>query len=227
MDLHAIRTAFAFAHGLAERVRIFCAMRLVALRDGRGPIAMVPGPALATHVIPVASRTGPRQYTIEALKAAAAMLQHASPANDELRTPKANLEGVVCAGDIREPNNLHYAYAQLFRDGCIELPSTFAIAYGKGDRAVIFPSAYERPLVHTDLPVAFATLTALDTPTPVYLSVSWLDVGGLRVAPHERLNPNKLPTPRANQREISSLLRYVDELTAAPAEIAGPAIDIL
>jgi hypothetical protein len=227
MDIHAIRTAFGHATGLAERARAFRDARLMALRDGRRPIAMVPRPVLAVHLIPITSTTRYERYAIEDLKAAAAFLRRAQPAGYELRPPATNLDGVVCASDIREPNREYYAYAQLFRDGCIELVSTFAIDQGLDDRPIIYPPHYERPLVHHDLPAAIATLDALGISAPVYLALSWLGVGRLRVAAQHGLRPDSLPELPAHQDEIESPLVYVEELDVTPADLAGPALDVM
>lgn len=226
MDIHAIRSAFAFADGLADRVRAFRDARLAALRTARTPIAMLRNPLLAVHVIPVASMTRHGQYAIGELKEAAAALRGARPAGRELRAPMTNLDGVVCASEFHE-HRQHYAYAQLFRDGCIELVSAFTIDQGGDDQPIIFPPTYECPLVDRGLPACVAALTKLSIPSPIYLSVSWLGVGGLRVAPRERLRPERMPTLLPHQGEIESELVYVEDFEIAPAKMVAPAIDVL
>ncbi len=227
MDIHAIRTAFAFSQGLTERASAFRDARQAALRDGRRPVPMVPAPTLAVHLIPVTSITRFEPHAIEDLKAAASALQRARPAGYELRSPATNLEGVVCASEIRELNRQHYAYAQLFRDGCIELVSAFAVDQMGDARPIVFPPKYERPLVQYDLPAVFATLAALAIPAPAYLSMSWLGTSGLRVAARERLQPNTLPSLMPHQSEIESPLVYVEDFVIAPTELAAQAIDVL
>jgi hypothetical protein len=227
MDIHAIRTAFAHAEGLTERARAFRDGRQAALRTGRRPVSMVPGPMLAVHLIPILSLTRPDQYTIEELKAAATHLQRARPTGYDLRPPATNLDGVVCASHIRESSHLYYAYAQLFRDGCVEILSAFTVDQPGDEGPIIFPPNYERPLIQQDLPAAFATLAKLGIPAPLYLSVSWLGVGGLRIAPRARMRPDSMHKLPAHVDEIDSPLVYVEDLGVAPATIAGEAIDVL
>ncbi|QCP50235.1 ATP-binding protein [Trinickia violacea] len=57
MDIHAIRTAFAFADGLAERAFTFRNQRLDILRNHQGPCHLPVGPLVVVHVVPTLALT--------------------------------------------------------------------------------------------------------------------------------------------------------------------------
>lgn len=226
MDIHAIRTAFGHAAGLGERARAFRDSRLAALRERRAQIPVPPGPLLAVHLIPVQSLTRPDQYAIEALAAAAAHLENADPAGHELRWPRPNLEGVICFSENDE-HMQHSAFAQVFRDGCIELvgmPETFSFI---PHQVVLYPTAYERHLVRAGLPAAIAALNALEVTAPIYLSVSLLNVRNLHVEAGAGQPEGYFPQLPSHVADIVSPLVYVEDLSRPAQEILSPALDSL
>ncbi|MDN7992954.1 ATP-binding protein [Burkholderia orbicola] len=145
MDIHAIRTAFAFSEGLADRAVAFRDRRLGLLRSRQIQVPLVPDqPMLVVHLVPVLSLTRREGHTIEELKAAAEDLQRAQPAANPLGRPVANFEGVICTSNT-DRQDQHYAFAQLFRDGCIELVSVLTTEeQGNPPLPTIFPATYDR-----------------------------------------------------------------------------------
>ncbi|WP_185643558.1 helix-turn-helix domain-containing protein [Burkholderia sp. Bp8990] len=229
MDIHAIRTAFAFSEGLADRAVAFRDRRLGLLRSRQIQVPLVPDqPMLVVHLVPVLSLTRREGHTIEELKAAAEDLQRAQPAANPLGRPVANFEGVICTSNT-DRQDQHYAFAQLFRDGCIELVSVLTTEeQGNPPLPTIFPATYEPSLVQHALPVAFQALTTLGIPAPLYLSVSLLNVRGMRVAIRRpRTGLAGFPELPANLVDLTSSLRYVEDPAVAPAVLAGPAIDVV
>ncbi|MBR8093756.1 ATP-binding protein [Burkholderia cenocepacia] len=229
MDIHAIRTAFAFSEGLADRAVAFRDRRLGLLRSRQIQVPLVPDqPMLVVHLVPVLSLTRREGHTIEELKAAAEDLQRAQPAANPLGRPVANFEGVICTSNT-DRQDQHYGFAQLFRDGCIELVSVLTTEeQGNPPLPTIFPATYEPSLVQHALPVAFQALTTLGIPAPLYLSVSLLNVRGLRVAIRRpRTGLAGFPELPANLVDLTSSLRYVEDPAVSPAVLAGPAIDVV
>jgi hypothetical protein len=173
MDIHAIRTAVAFADGLADRALAFRDRRLALLDEGFAQVRVPPlRPRIVVHAVPVLALTRRDTHTVEELKAAALHLQRAQPAGIALRAPEANYEGVVCTtspdGD-RQCN----AYAQLFRDGSIELVGLLSTGDVEQPPApTIYPAQHELPLVQHGIPMIAQALAALGVPAPVYLFVS-------------------------------------------------------
>jgi hypothetical protein len=228
MDIHAIRTAFAFSDALAERAIAFRDQRLTQRRERRGPVPVPQGPLLAVHVVPVLSLTRRDSHAVEELKAAAEHLGRAQPAGYDLGRPTVIYEGVVCTSALDE-HRQHFAYAQLFRDGCIELVATLTTGIaGEPGRPTIYPAQHELVLVQRGIPTIVQTLATLGTPMPAYLFVSLLGVHNLRVAitrPATRLAG--FPSLPAHLAEIISTPVYVEDFGINAVELAGPALDAL
>lgn len=226
MDIHAIRTAFAHSEGLGERARAFRDRRLALLRERRGQVPVLPGPLLAVHVVPVMSLTRPDQHTIEELKAAAQHLLRAQPGASILGRVATNFEGVICTSNTNAQGQ-HYAFAQVFRDGCVELVGALVTDdRGEPPRPTLFPVQYEQALVQHGLPAALQALTALAIPAPVYLSVSLLNVHRLQVAIRTDWGFGQATLP-AHLPDVVSAPVYIEDFNVAPAVMAGPALDAL
>ena len=226
MDIHAIRTAFAHAEGLAERVRQFRDARLAALRERRAQVPVPPGPLLAVHLIPVLSLTRHEQHTVEDLKAAGTRLARAMPNDYGLSAPVTNVEGVICTSN-RDAQRQHFAFAQLFRDGCIELAGALTADQRGDPNPIIEPAVYERALVHHDLPAAIDALARLGIPAPAYLSLSVINAHDVRVGIGARMFPGDIPTVPAHLNTLVSPLVYVDDFGVSPVDLARSVIDVV
>jgi hypothetical protein len=187
MDIHAIRSAFAFADGLAERAVAFRDGRLSHLGEGRPTRPVTGGPQFVCHVVPVSSLTRRGAYPVSKLKAAAAFLQASTPAGYSLQRAEVNYEGVICAS---KPVQLrqHVACAQLFRDGFIELVGTSFTQHPQSplSRAITL-GLYELALVRsTDLefpPSPKRSRHSRSPPPPTCSSACWASrICGLRLS---------------------------------------------
>lgn len=226
MDIHAIRSAFAHSAGLTERARRFRDDRLQQLRERRSQVSLLPGPLLVVHLIPVLSLTRADAHSIAQLKEAAQRLQRAQPGGNLLGRVATNFDGVVCTSSS-DGQGPQYAFAQVFRDGCLELVGRLLrLDRGESARPTIFPQQYEQTFVQHDLPAAFRTLETLGIPAPAYLCVSILDVHRLQVETHNAFGP-AYPRLPAHLFEIVSSPIYLDAFDSAPADIVGPALDPL
>jgi hypothetical protein len=226
MDIHAIRSAFAFSAGLAERARGFRDARLASLRERRSQVALRPGPLLVVHLIPVLSLTRADTHSIAQLKGAAGHLQRAQPGCNLLGRVATNFEGVICTSSS-DAQGQHHAYAQAFRDGCLELVGAMlTIDRFEPPRPTLVPQQYEQTLVQHDLPAAFRSLASLDIPAPAYLCVSFLNVHRLQVETYNAFGP-MYPTLPAHLADIVSAPIYLDTFDVVPADIVRPALDPL
>jgi len=227
MDIHAIRTAFAFGDSLAERAIAFRDSRLIQLRERRSQVPVPPGALLAVHVVPVLSITRRNAHAVGALKTAAERLQRARPAGYDLSQPSVNYEGVICTSAADEQRQ-HFAYAQLFRDGCIELvgaPATEQM--GQPALATIYPREYELRLVQRGFPAIAETLAALEIPAPAYLFVSLLRVHNHRVFIRRPNGLSGFPQLPFHISELVASPVYIEDLGTDPATLLAPALDVL
>lgn len=226
MDIHAIRTAFAHAEGLPRRAQAFRDTRLAVLRERRSQVPVPPAPLLVVHLIPVLSLTRADEHTIEELKAAAQHLSRAQPGGNLLGHVATNFEGVVCRSN-GDAQGQHYAYAQVFRDGCFELVGALlTVDQGEPARPTIFPQQYELAHVQHDLPALLQALETLGIPAPAYLCVSLLNVHRLQVAIKTQFGPGFRTLP-GHLPDVVAAPVYLHAFDAAPAVMVGPAFDAL
>lgn len=227
MDIHAIRTAFAFGDSLAERATAFRDGRLAQLRQRASPVPVPPGALVAVHVVPVLSLTRRDAHTVDELKLAARSLQPARPAGYDLLPPRVNYDGVVTVS-ASDGLHQHFAYAHLFRNGCIEMvaaPPTQPA--GQPALPTLHPREYELRLVQRGFPAFTETLTALGIPAPAYLFVSLLRVQGHRVSIRRQAGQAGFPQLPPNISEVVAPPVYVEDFGADPATLLGPVLDVL
>ncbi|MEM5344285.1 AlbA family DNA-binding domain-containing protein [Paraburkholderia azotifigens] len=225
MDIHAIRTAFAFAGSLADRALAWRDQRLAVLRERIAPLLLERGPLFVVHLLPLAALTRRESIALDSLKAAANELQWAKPAGHPLRPPVVNYEGVICPPRIdgAAPGP---GFAQLFHDGSIELAGAVtARQLGKPAISVLAPAQYELPLVEHSLPAIVRAIAALDVPPPAYLFVTLLEVAGQRVG-FQRPDGQWPETPviPGHLRELRAAPVYIEDFRTPPLELARAAV---
>ncbi|MFL9998657.1 ATP-binding protein [Paraburkholderia sediminicola] len=221
MDIHAIRTAFAFADGLADRALAFRDRRLALLDEGFAQVRVPPlRPRIVVHAAPVLALTRRDTHTVEELKAAALYLQRASRCARPRLTTKAS-----SAQPVRTAN----AYAQLFRDGSIELVGLLSTGDVEQPPApTIYPAQHELPLVQHGIPMIAQALATLGVPAPVYLFVSLHRRGATYVTvcrPRTRHAENRPLPPHLT--DLLSPPVYVEDLGVPAAQLMAPALDPL
>lgn len=178
MDIHGIRNAFAMSASLAQQVEVFRDDALNRLINYQSPAPRLAFPACVCHVVPVSAVTRPDGHDVDALCIAALKLVAAGPSNRHLGRPAVNLHGVVCHADRNEDEE-QTAYAQLYRNGCVELVDGALLRRGWAQREdeelwVVYPEVYEEPLVRYGFLAIADTLAELEVPAPAYLMLSWL-----------------------------------------------------
>jgi hypothetical protein len=229
MDIHAIRTAFAFADSLADRALAFRDRRLEALKAGSSPRPLQLAPLIAVHAVPLAALTRRSAHPVEALKTSGRHLMAATVVRgNPLRTAEVNYEGIICPAD-RNAEDRVGGYAQLFRDGSVELAGclTTHLLPNEGDRiSALYPSQYELPLVQEALPAVFETFATLDLPPPAYVFVSLLHLpNALRIGFQPPLEFARFPPLPVHLTQILSAPVYVEDFGQDPLEMIRPALD--
>ncbi|WP_081079354.1 helix-turn-helix domain-containing protein [Burkholderia cepacia] len=232
MDIYEIRNAFAMHATLAKQVRAFRDEALDRLEQGEGPSAQLDFPACVCHVVPVSALTRPDAHIVDALLGAAANLLTASPSNRALGRPRVNLYGVVCNAD-RNQHERETAYAQLYRDGSVELVDGALLrrvaAQQQGETLhAVYPDLYELPLVRSGFRAIGDTLAALDVPGPAYLMLSWLFGRGTVIGyPAGRWQGDRFVPLPGHLTRLTAPPIFIEDFTGAPREILLPAFDVL
>ncbi|HVW53894.1 MAG TPA: ATP-binding protein [Trinickia sp.] len=229
MDIHAIRSAFAFSDGLGKRALAFRDERLAQILDNAvaAPLPQM-RPRVIVHVVPVTSLTRHDAHTVEELKAAAQHFQQLAPLGEPLRAPRVNYEGVICTGHPNAANESE-AYAQLFRDGRIELGGILTTGdIGDPPMPTLHPAQFEAPLARQGLPAIARALATLGVPAPVYLMITLHRWGAATLTvcqPGTRYVEHR-PLP-AHLTFIQSPLVYIEDFDRPIAELIGAVLDPL
>lgn len=224
MDIHAIRTAFAFADSLAERAIAFRNLRMHALGHVGAPRPLQLAPLVVLHFIPLSALTRREAHTVEQMKAAAQHLVAATPVRRQpLRGIEVNYEGVICSAD-RDGEGRIGGYAQLFRDGSIELAGCLDVHPLDGGDSAIHPAQYELPFVQEALPAILRSLAALDVAPPAYLFVSLRVSAGMHVGFQVPLEFPQHPKLPPHLTEILSPPVYVEDFGHLPLDLLGPVL---
>jgi hypothetical protein len=231
MDMHGIRNAFAASASLADRVLDFRDDAVERLLKGEGPAPDLEQPACICHVVPVSAITRPEGYDIDVLRAAGARLQTAGPSGRALGRPAINVHGVLCIAD-RNENEAQTAYAQLYRNGCVEFVDGALLRPGWAQRYdeelwVVYPEVYEVPLVRHGFRAIAETLTALEVPAPAYLMLSWVFPQGTQIG--YAVNPHRAayPTLPAHLMSLNAPPVYLEDFDVDPLTVLRPAFDVL
>lgn len=227
MDIHAIRTAFAFADGLVERAIRFRDDRLARLELNHGSIPVADGPRVIVHVVPVLALTRQDAHSAPELLRASIGLARIKSCGSKLSAARVNLDGVVCEGP-RQPQRDYAGYVQLFRNGSVELIGTdFMLTVDDERTGIIEPSMYEFPLVRLDFPAIAQTLASLGVPAPAYVFVSLTGI-------HRRLvhvrQEGGYSVNRALPIYVDQILpppAYIEDFGADPLAALRPALDVI
>ncbi len=215
MDHHQIRTAFLKADELPERLRRFRAERVAIIAAGDTPAPLMNGQRWVLHVLPIPNMIGEVALDLPAIAEDFARAELGLMGGFSWRF---NLDGFVRYGggdwDHRE------YYAQLFRDGAIELVRTCAAT---DDGKPFVPSAdFEKYVVD-------GTKTYLSHPTlalrpPIVVMISVLGAkGGVVIRPSHPLGGDM--TIQHDPLLLPEII--VDDLAGDVPRLLRPAFDVL
>lgn len=123
MDVGELRTSFIKTSSLIDRVKGFVNQRIFDIKAGDTPLPIMSGDCfLAIHVIPISSFTTDHRLnndTILALREA--KYTDFRPFHETGWSYRINLDGVLAYSSNRRDENITRTYAQLYRDGKIEI----------------------------------------------------------------------------------------------------------
>ncbi|MEW6342949.1 MAG: ATP-binding protein [Pseudomonadota bacterium] len=184
MDLDEVRNAFLFADSLADRATAFRDRRLDALLANQGPVSMPPPtlPLFIAHVVPLQALTRRQTYPVGDLLTLSPRLRLACPSGHPLNEAQPNYEGVICQASPNGAGEI-LGYAQLFRDGCMEIVgSPFDVEAGSPKQKIFaLPLKAESFFIGHDYAAIFQTMDALRVVPPALVFISWLHTGNLAV----------------------------------------------
>jgi hypothetical protein len=171
LEVDELRGVFAFSTTAAERMRQFRADRIAKIIAGETPMRLHEEARMVVHFLPLAAFTG-AGAAIDLQRAAAnprALIEMAGGGSVLI-----NLDGMVA----RVRKALGTRYAQLFRNGCIEVISDFS---GEANARQFLPSiAFERELIN-ELRHGKELLRQLGIQGPLVMMVTLIGMEGWHI----------------------------------------------
>lgn len=179
MDVAQIRAAFLGSESLYERVRSFRAERLAAVAADRGPVAIGGKGVMVLHALPLSAFDAPPAQ-VNLGKANSEHWDLLDIGGTTGGGPRYNFDGL-----LRPAPSLGGrpgAYAQLYRNGAVEVADAVALAGRDGVTSYAIASrAFERYMIEP-LAKHLAPQEALGVDPPVLAMVSFIGVRGYEMA---------------------------------------------
>ncbi len=142
MDVDELRSAFALAGDLPQRIRSWRDERLSRVLANETPIPLHDPSLLVLHLVPIQSlSSGPTLAVLDLVSKSGQL----GPIGVGGGNRRINLDGLAMCAENLDDRFRFSAYCQVFRNGCIEsVFSGFAKANGAGGPPFIASQAYEK-----------------------------------------------------------------------------------
>jgi hypothetical protein len=215
MDVGQIRSAFALAASLPDRVRRFREERLGRIIAEETPVKIKIGPTVVLHVVPVSSLEPAASVDLTAAAGPNSLLIPMSSTSLSSITKRFNIDGLLACA-IREKTCR--SYVQLFRTGAVEAVETLQVKDGE--------KAFRAPAVAKSLWGALSNYKGLlhfaGVVPPMFVLVSLLGVTGYYI-------PDQVDDPEAEFDRDAVLLPDVllEDDATHPAQVLRPAFDAM
>lgn len=180
LDVHELRSAFVASESVMERVRQFRIERIDAILQGNTPVPLAGRSCMCIHMIPISAFDPSFSFDIARVQDDRETLP---PIGRRGCNPSVNFDGLLFSTPARVGGAI--AYVQLFRNGVVEAVDSGRLAplepHGQRPDKYIPSVAYEGDIIR-----AVDDYTRLyrkyETPTPVLMGLSVLNVKGFRLA---------------------------------------------
>lgn len=116
LDVDALKLAFRQGPELADRIKSFRADRLGRILSNLGPAKLKPGSKIVLHLVPIGTFSTQSAANLNPIKTNTLILSSILQSGGQTRV---NLDGYLASA--YKPNEGNESYAQLFRDGLIEV----------------------------------------------------------------------------------------------------------
>jgi hypothetical protein len=138
IDVDELRSIFLLSASVAERLKLFRIERVAKIVSGDTPVPLEAGGKMVVHMLPLAAFTGRYLADLNLL-----WRDHSSLVG-VLRgggSPLFNVDGLLLASHLRPASR----YAQVFRDGCIEVVGDWS---GEANKGAFLPCpAFESAII--------------------------------------------------------------------------------
>jgi len=172
LDVEELRSVFAFSATAAERLKLFRIERVAKIVGGDTPVQLEVGGKIIFHMLPLASFTSADMADLNRLWRDHTLLVGVLGGGG---TPLFNVDGLFLASHVRPATR----YAQVFRDGCIEVVGDLSAE--ENQRASLLSPAFERAIID-HLYRGKQLLQHIGVAPPCAIMVTMVGMKGWRIA---------------------------------------------
>ncbi len=193
MDVDELRSAFALAGDLPQRIRMWRDERLSRILANETPIPLHDPSLLVLHLVPAQSMHSAPTLAVIDLVSKSSQL---GPIGVGGGNRRINLDGLAMCADSQDGRLRFSAYCQVFRTGCIEsVFSGLAQDDGKGGPPSIPSQAYERWTLEA-VAGYIRALNELSIGFPIVVMLSMMGVKGAVFAIGRGIDAHAQPIDR-------------------------------
>jgi len=172
IDVDELRSIFLLSASVAERLKLFRIERVAKIVSGDTPVPLEAGGKMVVHMLPLAAFTGRYLADLNLL-----WRDHSSLVR-VLRgggSPLFNVDGLLLASHLRPASR----YAQVFRDGCIEVVGDWS---GEANKGAFLPCpAFESAIIE-HIYRGKQLFEYIGAPAPLVIMVTMVGMKGWRIA---------------------------------------------
>jgi Putative DNA-binding domain len=173
LDVDELRSVFAFSATAAEKLKLFRIERVAKIVGGDTPVQLEGGGKVVFHMLPLASFTSRYLADLNRLWRDHTLLVGVLGGGG---TPLFNVDGLFLASHVRPATR----YAQVFRDGCIEVV-VGDLSAEVNQRASLPSPAFERAIIE-HLYKGKQLLQHIGVAPPCAIMVTMVGMKGWRIA---------------------------------------------
>jgi hypothetical protein len=168
LDVDELRSVFTLSASAAERIKLFRIDRVAKVIAGDTPLPLSAGGKTVTHILPISAFTSARGVDLDR-----AWHDHSDVigALGGSGSSSFNLDGLL----VSSRHSAGWRYAQLFRDGCIEVIDAFSDEANK--RAQLPATAFENQIINK-LSSAKRLFQQLVIAPPIVIMITLLGMKG-------------------------------------------------
>ncbi len=217
LDIDALRSAFRRGPELSDRVRNFRAGRLARIISNTGPAKLVPGSKIALHLIPTGIFSAGTTVDLGAIKAKTSTLSSILASGGQTRV---NLDGYLAS--TFKPNEGNSSYAQLFRDGNLEIVEFVERWEVRGHN--FLPGQQFDEMIQKMILGATRIYNALNIDPPIVAMLTLLGMQGRLMGSGQRWGYDRETPFDASEILCPDVL--IDDISQAAEAIAFPIVNL-
>jgi hypothetical protein len=170
-DVDELRRIVLLSQEIGERIRQFRAGRVAAVMNGETPVALAPGARQILHFVPLVAFGAGTSIDMKPMFAKRELLVSAMNHGGSVRH---NIDGLLAFSDS---DTGHLAYAQLYRNGIIEIAALQPDRTSRAGRPILPSLSFEED-IFAQTKAALAVLEGASVSPPLAMMLSFTGIKG-------------------------------------------------